>query len=159
MIMKLTTLCYIEQNDCYLMLHRIKKQQDENRDKWIGVGGKFEAGESPDECLLREVREETGLRLTAYHFRGVITFVSDEWGTEYMFLYTADGFEGTLTDCDEGELVWVPRTEIENLRLWEGDRVFLRLLLTEEKPFFLKLRYEGEHLAETKLVTAEGEDL
>lgn len=149
--MKLTTLCYIEKDDSYLMLHRVKKESDENHDKWIGVGGKFESGESPEECLLREVKEETGLTLTRYFFRGIVTFVSDEWGTEYMHLFTADEYDGTLGECSEGKLVWVKKTEIENLRIWEGDKVFLRLLQEKTGFFSLKLRYEGEKLVETKL--------
>lgn len=149
--MKLTTLCYIEKDDSYLMLHRVKKENDENHDKWIGVGGKFEMGESPEECLLREVKEETGLTLMSYHFRGIVTFVSDAWGTEYMHLFTADEYEGTLRECDEGELVWVKKSEIENLKIWEGDKVFLRLLQEKNDFFSLKLRYEGEKLVETKL--------
>lgn len=152
----LTTLCYIEKDDKYLMLHRVKKENDCNKDKWIGVGGKFEAGESPEECLLREVKEETGLTLTSYHFRGIITFVSNEWGTEYMHLFTADAYEGELPekdldDCDEGELVWVPKSEIEALNLWEGDKIFLKLLNEREEFFSLKLRYEGEALVESIL--------
>lgn len=149
--MKLTTLCYIEKDDQYLMLHRVKKEKDENHDKWIGVGGKFEQGETPEECLLREVREETGLILTAYRFRGIVTFVSDTWGTEYMHLFTADGYTGELTECSEGELVWVKRSEIETLHIWEGDKVFLKLLAECQDFFSLKLRYEGEKLAETKV--------
>lgn len=148
--MKLTTLCYIEKDDCYLMLHRVKKENDENRDKWIGVGGKFEDGEMPEECLLREVKEETGLTLTSYRFRGIVTFVSDEWGTEYMHLFTADAYTGIMKDCDEGELVWVPKKEIEHLKLWEGDKVFLQLLQEEDRFFSLKLRYKGENLVEVK---------
>lgn len=149
--MKLTTLCYIEKDDCYLMLHRIKKENDANRDKWIGVGGKFEDGEMPEECLLREVWEETGLVLTKYRFRGIVTFVSNEWETEYMHLFTADAYTGDLKACDEGELVWVKKTEIERLNIWEGDRIFLRLLQEDRDFFSLKLRYEGENLTETKL--------
>ena len=149
--MKLTTLCYIEHDDQYLMLHRVKKENDENHDKWIGVGGKFEEGESPEDCLLREVKEETGLTLKEYRLHGIITFVSNEWGTEYMYLYTATKYEGTLTECDEGELVWVPKDKISELTLWEGDRIFLRLLDEEKRFFSLKLRYEGEKLAETVL--------
>lgn len=149
--MKQTTLCYIEQDNQYLMLHRIKKENDENHDKWIGVGGKFEEGESPEDCLLREVREETGLTLLEYRLRGIVTFVSDEWGTEYMFLYTATKYEGTLIECDEGELVWVPKDKLDILTLWEGDRVFLRLLNEEKEFFSLKLRYNGEKLVETVL--------
>ena len=150
----LTTLCYIEKDDKYLMLHRVKKENDLNKDKWIGVGGKFEANETPEECLLREVKEETGLTLTSYQFRGIITFISDEWGCEYMHLFTADGYEGELidkNDCVEGELVWVPKSEIENLQLWEGDKVFLKLLEEREEFFSLKLRYEGEKLVESVL--------
>lgn len=148
--MKLTTLCYIEKDDSYLMLHRVKKENDENHDKWIGVGGKFEEGEMPEECLLREVKEETGLTLTSYRFRGIVTFVSDEWGTEYMHLFTADEYTGEIKDCDEGELVWVPKAKIEELKLWEGDKVFLRLLREESEFFSLKLRYQGEKLVEVK---------
>ena len=154
--MKLTTLCYIEKDDKYLMLHRIKKENDQNRDKWIGVGGKFEAGEMPEECLLREVYEETGLTLTKYRFRGIVTFVSDIWETEYMHLFTATEYKGELTDrgmadCSEGELVWVQKDEIENLKIWEGDKVFLRLLREDGGFFSLKLRYEGDELVEVKL--------
>lgn len=149
--MKLTTLCYIEKDDKYLMLHRTQKEQDENHDKWIGVGGKFEPGETPEECLLREVWEETGLTLTKYRFRGIVTFVSDEWGTEYMHLFTADTYLGEVKECDEGELVWVPKSEIEKLNIWEGDKVFLRLLQKDEGFFSLKLRYEGDSLVETQV--------
>ena len=144
--MKNTTLCYIEKDDAYLMLHRVKKVNDENYDKWIGVGGKFEAGESPEDCLLREVKEETGLTLTDYRYRGLVTFVSDEWGTEYMHLFTATRFEGELKICDEGELVWVPKSEIENLNIWEGDKIFFRLLVKSDKFFSLKLTYRGDVL-------------
>lgn len=148
---KLTTLCYIEKNESYLMLHRVKKVNDENHDKWIGVGGKFEYGESPEECLLREVKEETGLTLKKYQFRGLVTFVSNEWGTEYMHLFTATEYEGEMKECEEGELVWIPKKEIENLNLWEGDKVFFRLLDEEREFFSLKLRYEGEELVETEV--------
>lgn len=147
---KLTTLCYIEQNDCYLMLHRIRKKNDANEGKWIGVGGHFEEGESPEECLVREVYEETGLTLTSYRLRGIITFVSNEWGSEYMHLYTADGFEGDLAaameNCNEGVLKWVPKKAIFDLALWEGDKIFLKLLLEKENIFSLKLEYEGDKL-------------
>ena len=149
--MKMTTLCYIEQDGCCLMLHRVKKQQDANAGKWIGIGGKFEADESPDDCLLREVREETGLELTDYRPRGIVSFISDEWETEYMFLYTADGFNGTLHDCDEGELAWVPWEDIPSLPLWEGDRVLLKLLLENAPYFSLKLVYQGEKLVQAVL--------
>lgn len=152
----LTTLCYIVKDDKYLMLHRVKKENDLNKDKWVGVGGKFEPGETPEECLLREVKEETGLTLTSYKFRAIITFISDEWGVEYMHLFTADAYEGDLSeammrDCDEGELVWVPKSEIENLRLWEGDKIFFRLLEERDTFFSLKLRYEGDNLVESVL--------
>lgn len=147
----LTTLCYIEQDEKYLMLHRVSKEKDINKDKWIGVGGHFEPDESPEECLLREVKEETGLTLTKYRFRGIVTFISDRWQTEYMCLYTADGFEGELTECDEGVLTWVPKKEVEQLKLWQGDKIFLKLLM-EESPFFsLKLCYEGDILKEAVL--------
>lgn len=145
---KMTTLCYIEQNDSYLMLHRISKQNDANKDKWIGIGGHFEENESPEECVLREVVEETGLTLLSYRFRGLITFVSDKWETEYMCLFTADEFEGKLQDCDEGELCWVKKSDINSLNLWEGDKVFFRLLEERQDFFTLKLVYEGEKLVE-----------
>ncbi|MBE5877991.1 MAG: 8-oxo-dGTP diphosphatase [Lachnospiraceae bacterium] len=145
--MKMTTLCYIEKDDCYLMLHRIKKKQDANAGKWIGVGGHLEAGESPEECLVREVKEETGLTLTGYRFRGLITFVSDVCEQEMMCLYTADTFEGELTECNEGELKWIPKAEVTSLPTWEGDALFLKLLLEEESCFFsMKLEYEGDAL-------------
>lgn len=146
--MKNTTLCYIENPQGeYLMLHRVKKENDLNRDKWIGVGGKFEDGESPEECVLRETLEETGLTLTDWRYRGIITFVSDRWETEYMHLFTATGWTGRLHECDEGVLEWVSREQFRGLPQWEGDRIFLRLI-EEDAPFFsLKLRYEGEHLA------------
>ena len=146
-----TTLCYIESGSEYLMLHRIRKKNDENKDKWIGIGGKFEAGESPDECLLREAREETGLTLTDWKCRGVVTFISDEAEGEFMYLFTADGFEGELTDCPEGDLQWVSREFLNELPKWEGDQIFLDLLWQDAPFFLLKLRYEGEHLAEAIL--------
>ncbi len=146
----LTTLCYIEKGDQYLMMHRVKKKDDGNHDKWIGIGGHFEFGESPEECLLREVKEETGLTLTNWRFRGLVTFVSGDW-EEYMCLYTADGYTGEMTDCSEGELVWVEKSRISGLNIWEGDKIFLRLL-AEEHPFFsLKLVYDGDRLVEAVL--------
>ena len=149
--MKLTTLCYIEQDGRYLMLHRVKKKADINAGKWIGVGGHFEEGESPEECLLREVREETGLLLTRYAFRGIITFLSDAQEAEYMCLYTADAFTGSLRDCAEGDLQWIPKEEIGALNLWGGDQLFLQKL-REGAPFFsMKLRYAGDSLCEAWL--------
>ncbi len=146
-----STLCYITRGDEVLMLHRVKKKNDLNKDKWIGIGGKFEAQEAPDECLLREAMEETGLRLTSWRCRGVVTFLSDTWEGEYMYLFTADGFEGTLKECDEGDLQWVSRTFLDSLPKWEGDQIFLKLLW-EDAPFFLlTLRYEGETLREAVL--------
>ena len=147
-----TTLCYITRGDDVLMLHRVKKKNDLNQDKWIGIGGKFEADESPDECLLREVREETGLELTQWQCRGVITFLTDgDWENEFMYLFTADGFEGTLTQCDEGNLEWVKRDFIQNLPQWEGDKIFLDLLWQDAPFFLLKLRYSGDKLVEAVL--------
>ncbi len=143
-----TTLCYIEKNDCYLMLLRNKKKKDVNKGKWIGVGGHFEEGETPEECLIREVFEETGLTLTEYSFRGIITFVSNEWETDYMHLFTASGFTGEVKECDEGDLRWIPKSEVLNLNLWEGDREFLKLLYEDSDFFTMKLRYEGDKLVE-----------
>lgn len=144
--MKNTTLCYIEKEDSYLMLHRVKKKNDMNQDKWLGVGGKMEDGESPEDCLLREVKEETGLILKKYAYRGFITFVSKQWGTEYMHLFTATEYEGEIKECDEGNLEWVPKTKIEQLNLWEGDKIFFRLL-EEDKGFFsLKLCYDEDKM-------------
>ena len=139
----LSTLCYIERDGKYLMLHRTVKKNDVNKDKWIGVGGHFEADESPEECLLREVREETGYTLTSFRFRAIVTFVSGDGVTEYMSLFTADGFTGTPIPCNEGELEWVDKEEVLRLNLWEGDRIFLRLLNESEDFFSLKLVYDG----------------
>ncbi len=147
---KLSTLCYIERDGKYLMLHRTVKKNDVNKDKWIGVGGHFEEDESPEECLLREVKEETGYTLTSYRFRGLVTFVSGNGVTEYMSLFTADGFEGEATACDEGELEWVDIEDVWKLNIWEGDKIFFRLM-DERKDFFsLKLVYDGQD----KLVSA-----
>lgn len=147
----LTTLCYIEKEDSYLMLHRIKKEKDINKDKWIGVGGHFEAGESPEECLLREVYEETGLTLVSWRLRGIITFSTDVYETEYMFLYTADRYTGSLTECNEGTLEWVEKSRVPMLLIWEGDKIFFRLLEEQAEFFSLKLRYTGDSLAEAVL--------
>lgn len=149
--MILSTLCYLEQGDAYLMLHRVKKEHDANHDKWIGVGGKFEDGESPEDCILRECFEETGLTLTDYRYRGLITFVNTEWPTEYMHLFTATGWEGTPHPCDEGELAWIKKSDLLSLPIWEGDKIFLRLLDTDEPFFSLKLCYEGDVLKDAVL--------
>ncbi len=153
----LTTLCYLEQNDCYLMLHRTKKEKDINKDKWIGIGGHLEEGESPEECLIREMLEECGVTPVAPKLRGIITFVSDRYGTEYMFLYSASAYKGELSsDCDEGDLEWVRKDRIASLPLWEGDKIFLRLM-SENHPFFsLKLSYQGDNLVYAAL---DGEEL
>ena len=141
-----STLCYLEKDGQYLMLHRVKKEKDINKDKWIGVGGKFEDKESPEDCLKREVLEETGLTLTDWRYRGIVTFVSNEAPTEYMHLFTAEGFDGEMKTCDEGTLEWVPIETVPTLNLWPGDKIFLRLL-SENAPFFsLKLTYEGPAL-------------
>ena len=141
-----STLCYLERGDEYLMLHRVKKKNDMNHDKWIGVGGKFEDKESPEDCILRECFEETGLTLTDYRYRGLVTFVSDLYPTEYMHLFTATEWSGTPHPCDEGELAWIKKRDLLSLPLWEGDKIFLRLLDTDEPFFSLKLKYEGETL-------------
>lgn len=154
--MKLSTLCYIEKDNQYLMLHRIVKKNDVNKDKWIGVGGHFEQGESPEECLLREVKEETGLDLLSYRFRGIVTFIANGWETEYMCLYTADRYEGEMISCNEGVLEWVDKDKLHDLNLWEGDKIFLKLL-NEDVPFFsLKLQYEGNELVQAYL---DGKDI
>ena len=146
-----TSLCYIHKDGKCLMLHRTKKENDLNKDKWIGIGGKFEDKESPEDCVLREVREETGLTLTDYRYRGVVTFVSDRWPTEYMHLFTADGFTGELKQCDEGELEWLDWSKLTVIPHWEGDEIFLRLL-EQDVPFFsLKLCYEGDVLTRAVL--------
>lgn len=146
-----TSLCYIEQDGRYLMLHRTKKKQDPNAGKWIGVGGKFEAGESPEECAMREVAEETGLTPVGLRLRGIVTFVSDVCQTEYMFLFTADRFSGALRPCPEGDLAWVEKEKVLSLPLWEGDRIFLRLLGEGRAFFSLKLSYHGEALVSAVL--------
>jgi 8-oxo-dGTP diphosphatase len=149
--MKNTTLCYLERDGKYLMLHRVKKENDMNRDKWLGIGGKFEPGESPEDCALREIREETGLTITDWEYRGIVTFVSEEFGTEWMHLFWSDSFTGTLTDCDEGELAWIGKRELLTKELWQGDRIFLELL-EQRVPFFsLKLCYRGDTLTRAVL--------
>ena len=150
--MRLTTLCYVERNGCYLMLHRVKKDQDENAGKWIGIGGHMEENESPEECLRREAMEEAGLRLTQLSLRGIITFILPDWGNELTFLYTARTDAAELPDCPEGILKWVPRDQVLSLPLWEGDKVFLPLLNERRDCFSLKLTYEaGGKLADCSL--------
>ena len=144
MAAKLSTLCYIEKEGRYLMLHRTVKKNDVNHDKWIGVGGHFEYGESPEECLLREVKEETGYTLTSWRYRGIVTFVYGEAVVEYMSLYTADGFKGDPIDCDEGELEWIDKSAVPSLELWEGDRIFFRLLDEGREFYSLKLVCDTE---------------
>ena len=145
-----TSLCYITRGEEVLMLHRVKKKNDINHDKWIGIGGKFEEAESPDACLLREVKEETGLTLTSWKCRGVVTFLSDQGG-EYMYLFTADGFEGELKECEEGDLQWVSRDFLYSLPMWAGDKIFLDLLWQDAPFFLLTLRYEGDRLVDAVL--------
>lgn len=150
-IMINTTLCYIEKDGKYLMLHRIKKENDLNQDKWIGVGGKFEDKESPEDCLIRETLEETGVTLTKFDYRGIVTFVSDKWETEYMHLFVGKEFVGEIKECDEGVLEWVDKKKVKDLTLWEGDKIFLDLI-EKDVPFFsLKLVYEGDTLTEAVL--------
>ena len=146
-----STLCYITRGEDVLMLHRVKKKNDINKDKWIGIGGKFEFEESPDECLLREAKEETGLTLTSWRCRGVVTLLNTNCDGEYMYLFTADGFEGQLKECDEGNLQWVSRDFLYSLPMWEGDRIFLDLLWRDAPFFLLTLRYDGDRLVEAVL--------
>ena len=146
-----STLCYITRGDEVLMLHRVKKKNDINKDKWIGIGGKFEQEESPDECLLREAKEETGLDLTSWRCRGVVTFLNDGCEGEYMYLFTADAWKGTLKECDEGDLQWVSKAFLSSLPMWEGDKIFLDLLWQDAPFFLLTLRYSGDKLVEAVL--------
>lgn len=146
-----TTLCYITRGDDVLMLHRVKKKNDINKDKWIGIGGKFEGEESPDECLLREAKEETGLTLTSWRCRGVVTFLCEGIEGEFMYLFTADGFEGALKDCDEGTLEWVSREKLDSLPKWEGDKIFLDLLWQDVPFFLLTLQYRNDKLVRAVL--------
>lgn len=142
-----TTLCYIEKDGAYLMLHRVKKKNDMNHDKWIGVGGKFEAGETPYECARREIMEEVGVEVPNLKYRGIVTFVSDLYGTEYMHLFVSDGYVGEIKQvCDEGNLEWVDKSKVNDLPIWEGDKIFFRLLEEEPRFFSLKLVYEGDSL-------------
>lgn len=150
--MRNTTLCHIEKNGQYLMLHRIKKKHDVNHDKWVGIGGKFEDGESPEQCNQREVLEETGLTLNSWRYRGIVTFVSDIWETEYMHLFTSDDFTGKIRDCNEGVLEWIDKSALYQLPMWAGDKIFLRLIDNKSQPFFsLRLEYVGDELIEAVL--------
>ena len=156
--MKLTTLCYIKDRNRYLMLFRNKKPDDPNEGKWIGIGGRIEEGESHWECMKREVKEETGLSVTDASFLGVISFVSDCWEDEMMFLYRAEGFSGELnTDCREGTLAWIEKDRIMDLPLWEGDRIFLSDLIDGKNDINMKLVYEGETLKEAYRYNENGE--
>ncbi len=149
--MILSTVCYLEQDGKYLMLHRIKKENDINREKWIGIGGKFEEGESPEDCITREFREETGLQIKDLRLCGIISFVADDTYTEHMVLFHADGYEGEITECDEGELAWIDKKELRKKDLWAGDHLFLDLM-EEGHPFFsMKLVYHGKDLLEAYL--------
>lgn len=150
--MKNTTLCYIEKDGKYLMMHRVKKKNDLNQDKWVGVGGKFLEGESPEDCLIRECYEETGLTLTSYKYCGIVTFVSDKWENEYMHLFLGFDYEGEIKECDEGVLEWIDKQEVLSLPIWVGDKIFFKLIADHDKPFFsLKLVYRGESLVEAVL--------
>ena len=145
--MRNTTLCHIEKDGKYLMLHRVKKENDLNHAKWVGIGGKFEDKESPEQCNQREVLEETGLTLLKSNYRGIVTFVSDKWETEYMHIFTSNLFEGEICECDEGTLEWIDKKELLSLPLWVGDKIFLKLIDDESYPFFsLRLEYMGDQL-------------
>ena len=147
-----TTLCYIEKDGAYLMMHRIKKENDINKDKWVGIGGKFENGETAFQCALREIKEETGIIPLNLRYRGIVEFISDKYETENMHLFTADGFEGEIKkECAEGELVWIKKEQINNLKIWEGDKIFFDLLERKEEFFYLTLKYKGDKLIEHKI--------
>ncbi len=144
--MILSTICYIEKNNQYLMLHRTKKEKDISKDKWIGIGGKFENNESPEECIKREVFEETGLKLKTFKLRGIVTYTSKEWETEYMYIFTSNDFEGDLIECNEGDLEWIDKEKIVNLNTWEGDKLFLKKLENDNNFFTMKFEYDGDNL-------------
>ena len=149
--MILSTLCYIEKDGKYLMLHRTKKKNDINKDKWLGVGGKFEEGESPEECIIREVKEETGLTLNSYKLRCIVTYVSTNWETEYMYVFTSNDFIGELIECNEGDLQWIEKNKVLELNTWEGDKIFVDKLQKDSKFFTIKFNYEGEKLIKYNL--------
>ena len=150
--MRLTTLCYAENRGRWLMMHRIKKNVDENAGKWIGLGGHLLEDETPEECVRREVREEAGLELSSLRLRGILTFILPDWGNELTFLYTADAEDLPLPDCSEGVLCWVPQEQVMDLPLWEGDRAFLPLLRAGHPFFSMKLVYApGGALLETRM--------
>ena len=149
--MILSTLCYMEKDGKYLMLHRTKKKNDINKDKWLGIGGKFEEGESPEECMIREVKEETGLMLKNYQLRCIVTYVSTTWETEYMYVFTSNEFEGNLIPCDEGDLQWIDKDKIMELNTWEGDKIFVEKIQKDNSFFTVKFQYDGEELVEYNL--------
>ena len=149
--MILSTLCYIEKDDKYLMLHRTKKKNDINKDKWLGIGGKFEEGESPEECIVREVMEETGLKLNSYQLRTIVTYVSTNWETEYMYVFTSNDFTGDLIGCNEGDLQWIDKKEVTKLNTWEGDKIFVEKLQNDSGFFTVKFEYDGDKLVKYNL--------
>ena len=149
--MILSTLCYIEKDNKYLMLHRTKKKNDINKDKWLGIGGKFEEGESPEECIVREVMEETGLKLNSYQLRTIVTYVSTNWETEYMYVFTSNDFTGKLIECNEGDLQWIDKKEVTKLNTWEGDKIFMEKLQNDNIFFTVKFEYDGDKLVKYNL--------
>lgn len=149
--MKLTTICYIEKYGKYLMLHRTKKKVDISKDKWLGIGGKFEENESPEECIEREVKEETGLTLNSYNLRGIVTYISTNWETEYMYIFTSNDFSGNLIECNEGDLEWIDKNDISKINTWEGDKIFLEKLQKDNRFFTVKYKYDGDKLLDYKL--------
>ncbi|WP_022756053.1 NUDIX hydrolase [Butyrivibrio fibrisolvens] len=149
--MVVSTLCYLEKDNKYLMLLRNKKENDVNEGKWIGVGGKCEKGESPEECVIRETFEETGIKLESLKMRGVMTFASEGWEDEYIFVYTSDKFSGHITECNEGELAWIDKDKIMDLNLWDGDRIFLDIMINSDKLFSIKLSYKGDDIVDKQL--------
>lgn len=144
--MILSTLCYIENEGKYLMLHRTKKKNDINKDKWLGIGGKFEDGESPEECIIREVNEETGLTLNSLKLRCIVTYVSTNWETEYMYVFISNNFTGELIDCNEGDLQWIEKEKVTELNTWEGDKIFVEKIQNDDSFFTIKFNYDGEKL-------------